>query len=163
MSLNVRFAKDRQKFAAAHFTVFPDGNVERLHGHNYVVAVGLVGDTLDMGLIFPFHLIKPEIQKFCDHWDERVLLPKQCKWLTISEAGDQLDLHLKTPRVNKHYSFPREDVVLLDIDNISCENLAKLFWRNLAQSILPLDLSLKQLEVTISESAGQSVTVTKNL
>jgi len=163
MTINVRFFKDRQKFSAAHFTLFPDGNIERLHGHNYVIEIGLMGEKLRMGLIFPFHLVKPEIQKLCDKWDERILLPKSAEWVKLSENGSQVEVQVDTPREKKFYSFPKEDTVILECDNVSCENLANLYWRGLAQSILPLDLSLQALEVTLSESSGQAVTVSKKL
>ena len=37
----VRLAKQDFKFSAAHFTLFPDGTAELLHGHNFQVAVAV--------------------------------------------------------------------------------------------------------------------------
>jgi len=156
----INFAKDRQKFAAAHFTIFNDGSVERLHGHNYVVAVTLTCEHLCNGLAFPFHQAKQQIQAACDDWDEYVLLPADHPWLDIGVAGDQVDVHLTTPELTKTYSFPFEDVQVLHCDNISCENLAVIFGQRLAERFRAVGLPAQSLELTLSESAGQSVTIT---
>lgn len=155
----INFAKDRQKFAAAHFTIFNDGSVERLHGHNYHAAVTLICDHLHRGLAFPFHQAKQQIQAACDDWDEYVLLPADHPWLDIGIAEDQVDVHLDTPALSKTYSFPYEDVQVLHCDNISCENLARIFGRRLADRFRAAGLPIQSLEVTLAESAGQSVTV----
>ncbi|MDJ0837361.1 MAG: 6-pyruvoyl tetrahydropterin synthase family protein [Acidobacteriota bacterium] len=159
MKISVQFYKDRQKFSAAHFTIFADGEVERLHGHNYVVEVTLEGDRLEDGMIFPFHLVKPVINRLCKEWDEYVLLPTTAPAVRIEENGDQVELHLETSQCRKFYSFPREDVVLLACNNISSENLAVLFLEKLSGELGELNLGLTGLHVSIAESSGQKVTV----
>jgi len=163
MSYRVTFSKDRQKFSAAHFTIFEDGEVERLHGHNYYVVVTLSGEALSSGLVFPFHEVKPVISALCKTWDEYVLLPTRASWLAVETRGDQIEARLETPRVSKRYSFPREDVILLDCDNISSENLARLFLEMLTAGLASKELGIAQIEVSISESRGQSVTVGRPL
>ena len=37
----IRVEKENLKFSSAHFLIFEDGTAERLHGHNYRVAVEL--------------------------------------------------------------------------------------------------------------------------
>ena len=75
LGYEVLLGKERHKFSCGHFTVFSDGAVERLHGHNYHVAVTLRGPALRDGLLFPFHTVKATIAGICDEWDERILLP----------------------------------------------------------------------------------------
>jgi len=41
----VNLRKERNKFSSAHFTLFPDGSVEKLHGHNYFVEVEFEATT----------------------------------------------------------------------------------------------------------------------
>lgn len=159
MQYKVRFFKDRQKFSAAHFTIFNDGEVERLHGHNYSVDVTISSSSLDMGLMAPFHDLKAVIGQFCNLWDEYVLLPTKCPWVDILERNDQVELYLKTPKVCKFYSFPKEDVVLLDVDNISCENLTQVFGDNLCQALAALNLPIDAATITIGESSGQTVSM----
>ena len=163
MSFRVTFSKDRQKFSAAHFTLFSDGSVERLHGHNYQLVVSLEGKQLKEGLLFPFHEVKPTIQALCDQWDEMVLLPSHSAYLTIKENGEQLEVHLHTLVEKKFYSFPKSDVVCLPIDNVSCENLAHLWASQFAEWILKSQLAVHGLEVSLSESTGQTVTVSVDL
>lgn len=153
----VNFSKDRQKFAAAHFTIFEDGTVERLHGHNYSVTISLLSNQLQRGLVFPFHEAKKHIQKACDNWDEYVLLPANHPWLAVGMNDSQVEAVLRTPAVEKEYSFPTEDVRVLECDNISCENLARIFAENLSQTFLDLGFPVGALEISLHESAGQSV------
>lgn len=158
MGFKVRFSKQRHKFSAAHFTLFGNGEVERLHGHNYAVSVALSGETLKGGLLFPFHQAKLEIERICEGWDERILLPARSDWVLIKLNEKQYEVNLKTPLRAKFYSLPREDVVLLECDNISSENLALLF-ASLLKSRLETVLGwVPLLEVTIGESPGQAVT-----
>ena len=157
MSFKVTFFKDRQKFSAAHFTIFADGDVERLHGHNYTVSVSFHGENLKGGLLFPFHLIKPEIKRLCDNWDERVLLPGRSKWVELRQANSQVEVLLRTSKVEKFYSFPAQDVIVLECNNVSCENLAYLLGQFLTSTSRELFLPVNWIEVELSESAGQTV------
>lgn len=158
--LEVCFAKERQKFAAAHFTIFDDGTVERLHGHNYHVHVRIEASKLKLGLVFPFHTVKQHINELCDAWDEYVLLPMDCPWFKFKVDGTSIEGHLQTPAgVDKRYRFPREDVIMLPCDNVSSEHLAMLFARALKERLDGVKgLDYEFGAVTISESLGQSVT-----
>lgn len=157
------FFKDRQKFSAAHFTLFEDGSAERLHGHNYQVKVACSGEELRLGLLAPFHDLKREVNQLCNAWDEYVLLPAQCPWATYTSTERQVELHLKTPLIEKHYSFPAEDVLLLPTDNISCERLAELFAKELAARLRAVAPTLSHLEIALSESPSQWVELTLEL
>ena len=58
----------------------------------------------------------------------------------------------------KFYSLPADDTVLLDCDNVSCENLARLAHARLLSSIEPDALAgVTSFVVTISEATGQAV------
>jgi len=163
MSFRIRFYKDRQKFSAAHFTLFDDGEAERLHGHNYMVEAAFEGETLERGLLFPFHLVKPELNKLCAEWDERVLLPTASDWVSVTAEKGQCEVRLKTPRVEKRYSFPETDVALLPVNNVSSENLAALFLDRLIERVRARGVAVKAVAVTISESLGQEATCRRTL
>ncbi|CAM2005340.1 6-pyruvoyl trahydropterin synthase family protein [Acanthopleuribacter pedis] len=155
------FAKDRQKFSAAHFTIFEDGSVERLHGHNYRVKVTFTAALGELGLMFPFHQAKALIKALCDAWDERVIVPTACPWLDVDQSQKgQVGLHLKTPRVEKVYSFPLEDTLLLPINNVSCENLVAVFAEALARRCEEDELNYQSMTVAIGESDGQDIRMT---
>jgi len=87
-------AKERQKFACAHFTVFPDGTVERLHGHNYHLGVTVRGRHLAQGLLVPFQTMKAGVAALCDAWDEHVFVA------TVSTRLDHLNE--ATPAANRN-------------------------------------------------------------
>jgi len=151
--------KDRQKFSAAHFTVFQNGEVERLHGHNYRVSASFSGQNMNMGILFPFHDLKPEMNRLCDAWDESVLIPGKAPWVHVQEKDGQCEVSVSTPEVRRFYSFPREEVVVLPCDNVTSENLALLLAQNLAARTRILAPEVLGLCVTISETDGQEVTV----
>ena len=163
MSYRVTFFKERQKFSAAHFTLFHDGEAERLHGHNYKVSASFSGKALSRGLLFPFHEVKPYVSKLCEAWDERILLPTSSDWVHIQETPTQYEVSIRTPRHEKFYSFPKEDIVLLRCNNVSSENLATLFMDRLVAFLEDLPRGITDVEVTVSESAGQSVTLSRTL
>lgn len=73
--LRIDLSKERHKFSSAHVTVFEDGSVERLHGHNYAVGVSVEGSSLSNGLLLPFHDLKAVVDELCKRWDEYVLIP----------------------------------------------------------------------------------------
>ncbi len=70
----------------------------------------------------------------------------------------QVEVQLKTPRHAKFYSFPAEDVALLNCDNISSENLARLFAQGLQPKLETVLDWRPEFAVTIGESSGQEAT-----
>jgi len=152
----VALAKERHKFSASHFTLFPPATVERLHGHNYQVTVELEATVLADGMMAPFHTVKEAIELVCAGWDERVFLPTQSPYVALQKVEQQLEVRLTMGQaIGKFYSMPVEDVVLLECDNVTCENLARLF---LLQLVERLDTStLLRITVAIDEGGSQSV------
>jgi len=148
----IAIAREQYKFSCAHMTVFPDGTKERLHGHNYTVAVALEVDRIDLASMIPFTPIKAAIRELCAAWKEHLLLAARNPWLTIVRDADELEFTL----CGQRYVVPRSDALLLPIDNISVEALAAhvadLINSKLAAASLP---AAATLEVTIEESPGQ--------
>lgn len=145
-------AKEDFKFAAAHFTLFGAEHAELLHGHNYHVAVELIGRQLDdEGLLASFVDTKRAIRSACAALDDRTLIPTGSPHLRIRKIEDD---HLEVRFQNRRYVLPAHDVVLLDECNTSIEVLARRIWHTL---VADLDLSaLDSLGVSVSETAGQS-------
>ncbi len=155
MSYRIHLAKENFKFAATHFTVFGPNQSEHLHGHNYYVAVDLSVDEIDpqLGMAIDFNQLKPSIRELCAQLDEKVLIPTQSKFIKVTHMGAQVNLEFG----KKLYSFPKEDVVLLEMTNLTSESLANHFATKLAQG-LKKKLKFKKISVTVQESRGQSVT-----
>jgi 6-pyruvoyltetrahydropterin/6-carboxytetrahydropterin synthase len=148
----IRIARAEHKFSCAHMTVFADGTKERLHGHNYTVAVELEVDRVDLDAMIPFTPIKSAIRELCADWKEHVLLAARNPWFTIVRDADELEFTL----CGQRYVLPRGDALILPIDNISVEALAAYVAELLRDKLARLSLpQAAVLEVTIEESPGQ--------
>jgi 6-pyruvoyltetrahydropterin/6-carboxytetrahydropterin synthase len=158
----IRIARAEHKFSCAHMTVFADGSKERLHGHNYTVAVALEVERVDVAAMIPFAPIKAAIAELCAAWKERVLLAAHNPWFEVmgdggSALGDELEFRLCGAR----YVMPLGDALLLPIDNVSVEALAAHAAALLRDRLVALGLlHALALEVVIEESPGQGASCT---
>ena len=141
------------KFSACHFIAGHE-KCGRLHGHSYIVSIKLHGSTGDHGMIMDFVPLKKSLRDIADDLDHRVLIPANSKRITIL-VGEEISIKAG----NKRYVFPAEDVVLLDTDESSAEELSRLFLlRMLEQVDFPENVT--RLEVGIDEELGQSAWAT---
>jgi 6-pyruvoyltetrahydropterin/6-carboxytetrahydropterin synthase len=147
----LRLAKEDFAFAAAHFTLFPDEAAERLHGHNYRVRVELSGAELDaFGLLVPVAPVKARIRAVCAALDERILIPEKSPLLALRHEGDAVHVALGS----RAYSFPRSEVLLLPLPNVTIEALAQHVFAELAPALA--GSPVRRLRVEVEESSGQS-------
>ena len=160
VAYRIRIARAEHKFSCAHMTVFADGTKERLHGHNYTVAVAVEVERVDLEAMIPFAPIKAAIAELCAAWKERVLLAAGNPWFEIlrdDRDADELEFRLCGAR----YVLPRGDVLLLPIDNVSVEGLAAHAAERLRDALAALGLpQAVALEVVIEESPGQGASCT---
>jgi 6-pyruvoyltetrahydropterin/6-carboxytetrahydropterin synthase len=148
----ISIARDQYKFSVAHMTVFPDGTKERLHGHNYTVALAIEVSQIDLESMIPFAPIKAAIGALCAEWKERVLLAAKNPHFEIVRDDSELEFKL----CGERYVLPRQDALLLPIDNISVESLASHVATEMLARLTVLDAPhVKALEVTIEEYPGQ--------
>src|SRR5581483_9196860 len=68
MSTRVRVEGNQLRFYAAHMATFR-GQVEPLHGHNYVVAVECEGPLTDDAWVIDFGYVKQQMKALCDELD----------------------------------------------------------------------------------------------
>lgn len=156
-STRITIARDQYKFSCAHMTVFPDGSKERLHGHNYTVAIALELSDTSFAKIIPFAEIRAALAELCGSWKERVLLAEKNPHFEIVHLSEhELEFRL----CGKRYVLPLEDALLLPIDNIAVEPLAGHCAELLAARLRPIlsQPHVRSLEVTIAESPGQGAT-----
>ena len=148
----ISIARDQYKFSVAHMTVFPDGTKERLHGHNYTLALAIEIAQIDFASMIPFAPIKAALGELCAELKERVLIAtKNPHYVQVSD-GSELEFRL----CGQRYVMPREDALLLPRDNISVEALASYAATRLLERLTVLDAAhVKALEVTIEENPGQ--------
>ncbi|NHJ84836.1 MAG: 6-carboxytetrahydropterin synthase [Asgard group archaeon] len=140
------------KFAAAHFVLGETG-CERLHGHNYLVEVQVFGEQDEKkNLVIDFLELKPFVRQFVEELDHKILLPTNNPNLLIENK--QHELFVKFVPKNKHYIFPDQDVCLLDINNTTVEEFARLLADKLKPLFMKYD-NVAAIEVGVFEYKGQ--------
>jgi 6-pyruvoyltetrahydropterin/6-carboxytetrahydropterin synthase len=150
----IEIAREQHKFSCAHMTVFADGTKERLHGHNYTIAVALEVSSIELANMVPFSTLKHALRELCATWKEHVLLATKNPFFVVKTETPELEFTL----CGERYVMPRGDALLLPLDNISVETLAVHVAELLATKLeSPTALSL---EVTIEESPGQGASAT---
>ena len=151
----VRVSKDYLVFSSGHFITYAGDQCERIHGHNYRVAVE-VEDTLDVNhYVFDFIALKDLTKAVTDGIDHRMLLPTRSETILLSEDGPNLVVRYK----DRYWSFPRDECALLPIANTTAELLADYIGDQLRLALKGKKLALPQvMRVEVEESFGQSAT-----
>ena len=151
---SIHLQKETFKFSAAHFLIFPDGSAERLHGHNYRVFVDIEAALDRFGLVIDFKTVKPVIRELVDELDEHWLLPGEHPVLSTHLREDGV---MEVRYLERYYAAPKEDVIVLPMNNLSAENLATWLARELRSRLeqrFP-DLLVRQLDLAVEETSGQ--------
>ena len=154
----ISIAREQYKFSCAHMTVFADGTKERLHGHNYTIAVALDMPRVDLAAMVPFAPIKAALGELCAAWKEHVLLAANNPHLRVVRDDSR---ELEFTLCGERYVMPRGDALLLPIDNISVEALAAHVASELRGKLAGTGAT--SLEVTIEESPGQGASCSVEL
>ena len=149
MKHRIAIAREQYKFSCAHMTVFADGSKERLHGHNYTIAVEVEVERVDLAAMLPFAPIKAALAELCAAWKEHVLIATKNPWYELIRDEDELEFKL----CGERYVMPRQDALFVPIDNISVEALAAHI-AGLLQARIPQQ-GVLALAVTVEESPGQ--------
>ena len=68
-------------------TVFSDGSKERLHGHNYTVAVAIEVDRVELAAMIPFAPIKAALAELCAARAQRGLIAPHPASQAAGQAG----------------------------------------------------------------------------
>lgn len=118
-------------FSAAHMI---DGHPKcgRMHGHNYVVTIGLRSKHLTDGMVMDYGELARKVQPLVDLLDHHFICSNANR-----TAGDSS-------------RWAQEDAVYLDIVQSTAECLAKWFWVML--NLLPASF------VTVAETDGTTAT-----
>jgi 6-pyruvoyltetrahydropterin/6-carboxytetrahydropterin synthase len=148
----VRVTKDYLVFCSGHFITYHGNECERLHGHNYRVAV-----EVDAGLdanyyVFDFIALKNLMRELTDELDHRMLVPTRSKLIAVEEQRGGVRLRFR----DKEWTFPREDCVLLPIENTTAELLARYLAGRLREELRTRhQFAPDALRVEVEESFGQ--------
>lgn len=116
----VRVTKDHLVFSAAHFITFNGTVCERLHGHNWRVAVEVGGDLDENRYVFDFIALRDAVQEIVNRLDHRVLLPLHHPLIHVATGDQEVEARFDTRR----WIFPREDCIMLPVQNTTAEEIA---------------------------------------
>lgn len=149
----VRVTKDHLVFSAAHFITFNGNICERLHGHNWRVAVEVVGPLDENEYVFDFIALRDATQALVNELDHRMLLPTQHPRIRVLAEDHEVTATFEQRR----WVFPREDCILLPVANTTAERIAEWMARRLASTLAghPGGPALTQLNVEVEENFGQ--------
>lgn len=153
-SYRVRLEKEHHVFSAAHFITFNKNVCERLHGHNYRVAVEVEGPLDENQYVIDFIALTGELKAITDELDHRMLLPTGHSLLKVTAADQEVEVTF-TPD-GRRWVFPRGDCVILPIANTTAELLANYIGQRLLAAIQRrTGQRSARLQVAVDENHGQ--------
>jgi 6-pyruvoyltetrahydropterin/6-carboxytetrahydropterin synthase len=149
----VRVTKDHLVFSAAHFITFNGNTCERLHGHNWRTAVEISGPLDENYYAFDFIALRDAMQEIVNQLDHRVLLPTKHHSITVSDNGTEIEATFE----DRRWVFPKEDCILLPIENTTAELLARWIAERLLEviAVKTSTASLETLKIEVEENFGQ--------
>lgn len=152
-TFTIRVEKEHLKFSAAHFLIFADGTAERLHGHNYRVAVELEADALAHGVVVDFQVVKQRLAAILAPLDERFVVPGRNAGLTIERDDREVTVRFGERR----YVVPEAEVAVLPIENTSSECLASHIAGELFAALRRTEPRARwsRITVEVEETSGQ--------
>jgi 6-pyruvoyltetrahydropterin/6-carboxytetrahydropterin synthase len=152
----VRVTKDHLVFCCGHFISYQGHQCERLHGHNYRAAVEVEGGLQGDYYVFDFIALKQRTKEITDELDHHVLLATRNSVIGVEETAKSVRVRYQ----DREWVFPRDDCVLLPIENTTAELLARYIANRLLE-VLGRDEGFvpEVLRVEVEEAPGQSATV----
>jgi 6-pyruvoyltetrahydropterin/6-carboxytetrahydropterin synthase len=152
----VRIHKERLVFSTAHFITYAGDICEPIHGHNYHVYCEVEGPLDVNQYVIDFIALRDALQKIVDALDHRVVLPLRHPTIKVveqpgGEVGEVVATHGK-----RRWIFPRQDCVLLEVENTTAELLAKHIANETLAALAPaVRNALVSVEVGVDECDGQ--------
>jgi 6-pyruvoyltetrahydropterin/6-carboxytetrahydropterin synthase len=151
----VRVTKDHLVFCSGHFISYDGHQCERLHGHNYRAAVEVEGKLTGDYYVFDFIALKLRTKEITDELDHHMLLATRNPVITVDERPDRVRVTYK----DREWVFPRDDCVLLPIENTTAELIARYISGRLAHVLrVQHGFVPDVLRVEVEENVGQSAT-----
>lgn len=151
----VRVTKDHLVFSAGHFITIetPGGEIcERLHGHNWRVAVEVAGPLDRNQYVFDFIALRDTLQKVVDRLDHRMLLPTKHLSIHVSAGPQETEVRYK----DRRWVFPSVECVLLPIEQTTAELIARWIGTTLDRELAAQGWPrLTTLQIEVEENFGQ--------
>lgn len=152
----VRVTKDHLVFCSGHFISYEGDKCERLHGHNYRATVEVEGSLDANYYVFDFIALKNCTKAITDELDHRMMLATRNQHIKVEEAERSIRVRYR----DREWVFPRDDCVLLQIENTTAELLARYIAGRLVEDLRrQYHYVPAVLRVEVEENIGQSATV----
>ena len=143
-------------FCSGHFITYNGDHCERIHGHNYKVAVEVDGDLDQNHYVFDFLALRDLTRVITDELDHRMLLPTTSTFLNLVDDG----MNWRVTYKERYWSFPKDECVLLPLANTTSELLADYIATRLRYDFMTKNMPFpRSLRVEVEECAGQSAQV----
>ena len=151
----VRVTKDHLVFCSGHFISYEGDKCERLHGHNYRATVEVEGGLDENHYVFDFIALKHRTKAITDELDHRMMLATRNPLITVEEGPRSVRVRYR----DREWVFPRDDCVLLPIENTTAELLARYIAQRLLEELCRQHrYEPEVLRVEVEENIGQSAT-----
>ncbi len=148
----IELYKENMKFSAGHFTIFSATQREKMHGHNYMVHAAITTIVEEEGLSFDYRFYKDKIYKLCRELNGLFLLPEYSEYLKITLRGNSYYIQFD----EEEFLFPKADVRLMPLVNITVEELSKWFIERLIADKNELTLNrIQGIMIKVFSSPGQ--------
>jgi 6-pyruvoyltetrahydropterin/6-carboxytetrahydropterin synthase len=148
----VRLDKEYHVFSAGHFITFAGTVCERLHGHNYRVAVEVDGPLDENHYVVDFIALRDALKAITNELDHRMMLPTEHPLLRV-QADDR---EVLVTFEDRRWVFPRCDCVLLPVPNTTAELLARYIGMRLREALEKQNgFQPQRLQVAVDEDNGQ--------
>jgi 6-pyruvoyltetrahydropterin/6-carboxytetrahydropterin synthase len=146
----VRVTKDHLVFAAAHFITIGD-DCERIHGHNWRVAVDVAGPLDENQYVVDFLALRDGLQAIVAELDHSMLTPLHHPTLNVTLGESEVEIR----HGRRRWVFPKEECRLLPIQQTTAELLAGWIGRRLLERLGPAAARLTELVISVEENFGQ--------
>ena len=151
----VRVTKDHLVFCSGHFISYEGDRCERLHGHNYRTTIEIEGVLDENQYVFDFIALKHRTKAITDDLDHRMMLPTRNPVITLTESPQSIHVRYR----DREWLFPRDDCILLPLENTTAELLARYIAQRLLEDLKKQhQFTPAVLRVEVEENIGQAAT-----
>jgi 6-pyruvoyltetrahydropterin/6-carboxytetrahydropterin synthase len=144
-------------FSAAHFLLGHE-KCDHVHGHNWLVGAAVEGRPNEMGMVVDFEELESILSEACRDFDHRILLPGKNREILLEIGAKSCSLKFG----ERIYTFPAQDVVVLPVENVTAEELARLLLEKVLQRLRSLP-NITEVEVWVEESPGKRAIASMSL
>lgn len=148
----IELTKPYLEFSAGHFTIFSATRREKMHGHNFNVHATIAAAVHDNGMAFDYVIYKAKLLDLCKKLNGFFLLPAHSPHFKIEEQSDYYYGHFNQEKI----PFPKTDVIILPIRNVTVEELSFWFLHQLTQDQAAIEEhAIHGITIKVYSSPGQ--------